>query len=349
MNPTFQPGSPAARWLLAVCSGHAPEQWPAWPRGQDGYLLAMARAHRLAARAGGRLAAHGQADSPGAGDLVAAWRRGVGEQGLFCETLGELDRRAVQQGVRLIVLKGADLCQRIYPPGERTSNDIDLLVRPEQLDQAEAVLAAAGFICDHPDPLDARRHWFASTYRSQIRPRLQVDLHWALGARHRTHWKLDAVFARAEAQPGLAAVGRLALEDLLVFLALHAVAFHGALARWVWWLDMYLLLQTTGVQPREVLERARDVGGAVALGAAMTRVERLFGGGFPGRWGGPSIRGRWIEALSAEQERAGPGGWRRRLVAALSVDRPRDLLALAAWAGGRAWRRRRRQGGKPAA
>ena len=341
MSSTFSDSGPAARWLLAVCSGSTPEHWPVLPTDAERLLPAMARAHRLASRAGGRLAAHGLTDSAPARALVSAWREGLGEQALFAEALGEIDRRAAEAGIEMLALKGADLSRRIYPPGERTSNDIDLLVRPEHLAAAEGVLAAADFACDHPDPLDARRYWFASTYRNRVRPRLQVDLHWALGARHRTHWELEAVFARRQTLPGLDAVGGMAREDLLVFLALHAVAFHGALARWIWWLDLRLLLADPEVEAEALLARAREVGGEVALGVALARTERLFGAWPEGRWPPRTLRSGLIEAISADEERAGVWGWRRRLVAGLAVDRPGDLLALVAWAAGRAWRRRR--------
>jgi hypothetical protein len=333
------PGRAAAesRWLLDLVAGH-PEPPPA---GLDAAgTLALAREHRLAPRAGSVLAAAGLGEvlPELTAPLVRDWRLALGEEALFAAELERIAAAAAQARLPLVALKGADLARRLYGPGERPANDLDLLAPAARLEDAAGVLERAGFVPAHPAPALAREHWFAVTWRSRRRPRVQVDLHWDLGRPPRARWPLDAVLARSEPLPGLPALGRLAPEDLAVHLALHAVAFHGAAGRWLWWLDLFLLERELGASGRAAAgERAAEVGGAVALAAAHERVTRLFGAR-PGEARSPA-RARLAARLGRWGERPTWEPLVRRLVAALALDRPADLVRLV----GDVLRRRRRQ------
>ncbi|MBP7146089.1 MAG: nucleotidyltransferase family protein [Acidobacteria bacterium] len=312
------------RWLRAAS---AADEGGAWPPadGLDGALVvAAARGHRLSARAGARAHAAGTAGPAWIGELVRDWRAALGDEALFEQALGGLAETARRRGLPVIALKGSDLCRRVYAPGERPRNDLDLLVPAERLDEADAWLRAAGYQGAHPAPELARRFWFAATYRCAARPRLLVDLHWALGPPRRTRWDMAGVFRRAEPLPGVAGASRLDAADLAAHLAQHAVAFHGAAGRWLWWLDLHLVLR--GADAGAIASRAREVGAEVALEAARLRAARLFGG-VPGS---ARARARAIAALGRAFEGRGnatPGRW---AVAALAVDRPRDLVAIGA-------------------
>ncbi len=317
------PEDPSGLWLRAACSGAAPDAWPELEPDAE-RALALARRHRLTACVGARLAELGGVQHAWSRHFISAWRRCLGEQALIAATLGELAEDAAGRGLPMIALKGADLASRVYAPGERESNDIDLLVPPRRLEETEAVLEGRGFRCDHPEPLAARRHWFASTYRSLERPRLQIDLHWGLGTPGRVRWQLSALFARSEEHATVPGLRRLSWPDLVVYLALHAVAFHGAAGRWVWWLDLHRLLEERLLDRRALVERAREVGGDVALRAGLARAGDLFAPGraLPLRLG---ARARLIRRLGARYEDRPATRSSRWLVAALAVDRLRDL------------------------
>lgn len=261
--------SPEGAWLRAVAADRRP---PAGIALDAPFLLHLAHVHRLGGVAGARLA-HGTEAVPGHAELVRRWRVALGEQALVDDLLREIGAGAVARGLPLVALKGADLGRRLYGPGERVGNDVDLLVPGARLEDAFALLEERGFRGDHPDPARARAHWFATTFRSTARPRLQIDLHWALGPRPRTRWDVAQVVARA-APSSIAGVFGLAPADLLAYLALHAVAFHGAAGRWVWWLDVQRAARL--VADGEALRRAREIGGAVALQAARLRAHELF-------------------------------------------------------------------------
>lgn len=308
-------------WLRAVAAGRLPPPG----RGLDeGFLLHLAQVHRLSGVAGAWLARGGD-PVPGHTELVRRWRVALGEQGLVDDLLGTLGTAAAAAGLPLVALKGADLGRRLYGPGERVGNDVDLLVPAARLEDAFALFASLGFAGDHPDPAYARAHWFATTFRSAARPRLQVDLHWALGPRPRTRWDVSAVLARAEPS-SIDGVRGLAAPDLLAYLALHAVAFHGAAGRWLWWLDVSRVAPL--VPEDEARRRAREVGGVVALEAARLRARELFER--PSEVRGATWRARAAAALGRGSEDRGGGRLRRWPVAALAIDRPRDLAG-AVW------------------
>jgi len=98
-------------------------------------------------------------------------------------------------GIRCAVLKGPLLGEAIYgDPGRRLSNDIDLLVAPEQLHAAVEVVRELGYGA----PIDYVRedglpqlHFALTHERAELPP---VELHW------RVHW-YERAFARERLLP----------------------------------------------------------------------------------------------------------------------------------------------------
>jgi hypothetical protein len=92
----------------------------------------------------------------------------------------------VAQGVEVILLKGADLRQRLYGDAAvRPAADLDLLVPPEHLPRAEACLAALGFsrCAYYCEPRPGYYRQFGHALEYQASPdRLAVDLHWQIVA-----------------------------------------------------------------------------------------------------------------------------------------------------------------------
>ncbi len=316
------------RWAGRAAAGPGPLVLPG---GETVEALARhLEGHRLAPRVGSRLArgelepAVGQAGSELARRLIAAHRRCLAEETLLGEVLGDLGCRLAAKGIPAVLLKGSDLATRVYRPGERPRNDVDLLVRPGDLGGLGEVLRTAGFEPDHPAPARARAHWFAVTWRHLARPRVQVDLHWDLARPGRARWNVDALFGRAEAVPDLPGLSRLERHDLACHLALHAVAFHGAFGRHLWWLDVHLLMPL--LDRERLAARARATGASVAWRVAEARARELFAGE------APELRGRAGAILRLAWRWEGRGDVRsgRWLVAALAVDPPWGLLQVAA-------------------
>jgi len=85
-----------------------------------------------------------------------------------------------EAGVYSLLLKGRTFARWLYADGEhRDYGDADLLVGPNQLSQAETVLAELGFV-KHLDSADAPRHALHSHTWARRSDRAVVDLHWTL-------------------------------------------------------------------------------------------------------------------------------------------------------------------------
>ena len=114
--------------------------------------------------------------------LVTGHRRGM-----FLRLVSERATSALAEaGIRSAPLKGPDLAESLYgDPGRRFSNDIDLLVAPEQLSAAAIALQALEY---HPpqDHIEANGlpllHLSLSHVREELPP---IELHW------RIHWYED--------------------------------------------------------------------------------------------------------------------------------------------------------------
>ncbi len=154
------------------------------------------------------------------------------------------------RGIRAVVLKGAHLAELVYGnPGLRTLGDIDLLVRPEDLDPTQQTLVALGY---GPRPRPSVRVQCA--YHKSLIPfekpgAANVDVHWAILERDVAFpVDLDGLWQRTKPinLAGTPAWG-LCPEDLLVYLCLH-VGYNHAFQ--------------IGLQPicdlRETLVRYRD-------------------------------------------------------------------------------------------
>jgi len=147
--------------------------------------------------------------------------------------LGRLVRQVVAalqaQGIRVIALKGAALAETVYPePAVRPMSDIDLLVRPEAVEAAEAVLRELGYTRSartrHPPDWWRTQHYHLTWHPPASAPlAVPVELHWQLERPSRP-FAIDLEGLWGRAMPArLAGVDTwvLAPEDLLLHLCLH--------------------------------------------------------------------------------------------------------------------------------
>lgn len=292
-------------------------------------VLSVARGHRLSAVVGSRLHAVGLTSFDWQRALVHDWRQALGDETLFGDALARLDDAMSLEGIRFVVLKGADLSRRgIYQPGQRAHNDLDLLIEPCNVAVFHRLLLELGYCGDHPALDLANQHWFATTYRHRTQQRLQIDLHWSLGAPGRGDWEVARIVDASEPIGEWRAARRLCRADLWAHLALHAVAYHGAAGRWIWWLDMHRLARQRPISPQE-WDSAREHGAYLALQAAQLRAAGLFESS---NTVAPAAgwRARLVARTGVEFERGGDSRAKRWSMGVLSADRPINV-GLAAW------------------
>ena len=130
--------------------------------------------------------------------------------------------------VAVIVLKGAALAETVYPERAlRPMADIDLLIRKENLEEAERQLRSVGYEVAHdPETREELRsrhhHWVFQSARPDAGG-IPIELHWSLDPPGGpVAWDVEALFERAT-PISRAGAGALVLcpEDLLLHLCLH--------------------------------------------------------------------------------------------------------------------------------
>jgi hypothetical protein len=174
------------------------------------------------------------------------------------DALGELFSAAK---VPVVALKGPLLAERLYSEGAlRASVDLDLLVAEEDLERAVAALDGAGWRADSgPTAAYARQHHHHLQLRRDGQPPL--ELHFRARVGFGTVVPAAELIARSSAVTSVPGRGLrlLALEDEIVYLAVHAAA-HG-FVRLMWLYDLKLLCRrhTLEIDWSKVVERARNV------------------------------------------------------------------------------------------
>ena len=167
---------------------------------------------------------------------------------LDCENeLRRLLRSAAERGLRFLAFKGHSVARTLYPnPACRPTSDFDLLIDPEQLEQAQDWLRSMGYA-----PLQhfVGKVWLGAqswTFRVDGRSRFHVDLHWdytnRMYFRHRLSFA-EIWSASREVPCGDALLRVPCRVDDLVLACVHLAAFDpGFHIRLNWLLDIYLLM-----------------------------------------------------------------------------------------------------------
>jgi hypothetical protein len=234
-------------------------------------------------------------------ELGAVARQQRVRTAVMIEDFRALHRHLEAAGVAEIPFKGLALAHTAYPsPSLRFFDDIDLLVRRELAEAAEAALDRAGFI---PHPNAPRPEWHHLVPHIHRHHGTAVEIHTDLVRRGRPGWPVEEI--RRRATPGeIAGVPCLLLApaDALLATALHAR--HNLYNRLSFFLDAALLArQLEGhLGPGgEVEALAREAGSRVALSHLLEVAGRLFGAPLPG----PPSAAPWRARLAARV-----GGWR---------------------------------------
>ncbi|MBP1804830.1 nucleotidyltransferase family protein [Rubellimicrobium aerolatum] len=200
--------------------------WP--PEADPGRVVSRALFHGVAGLLAGRL-------SGWPPEATAALRRTALAQSMWemrhGRVLADLLAALDAAGVRVLLLKGTALAYDLYdPPAQRPRGDSDLLVPPENLDAARAVLEAQGFAHYYDDPSAEDGTRLQEAWRRTTPDGLphEIDLHWrTLNARALMHlFPFDAAWARARPLPRLAPQARGLPLDLALLLACAHRAQH---------------------------------------------------------------------------------------------------------------------------
>lgn len=234
------------------------------------------------------------ADLPGRSTVCEAYASAEREHDARVAWVAPLIDMLQQVGVEIIVLKGLSLALSYYAaPALRPMVDVDVLIRPRDIDTTIATLEAAGWTPRAPLP------------QNHVRRRREVDLRGPAGEKLDLHWHLHPAFITpgdgstddeqffARAVPltvGTTTSSMLDPTDLF----LH-VLVHGATTGWpshpLWVADA-----VTMIERGPELDGDRFVSLARASGVALPVVRALAS--LAGQFGrAPRVRGR-TESLS---------------------------------------------------
>ena len=164
--------------------------------------------------------------------------------------LGEILNAFQGEGVRALVLRGPALAWSVYPnPALRPSSDLDLLVLPEQVVQARAILEHLDYKCLSKRFEVAKDFFREEDFVHKKKPsnNLVVDLHWI-------HWELHPFFGISR-DVGVHDLFHRALKvksssltfetlhpvDALINAAIHMGMIHSRDMRLIWICDIALL------------------------------------------------------------------------------------------------------------
>ncbi|HEY7292967.1 MAG TPA: nucleotidyltransferase family protein [Vicinamibacterales bacterium] len=175
-------------------------------------------------------------------------------------SLANLLQHLASAGVDVLVIKGAALSALLYDePHVRERCDVDLLVRRDQLDAAEAVILGRGYARQiEPDSVVAsgQRHYAPPSPAEDI-----VDLHWraANPLAFERVLDFDVVWPRRIPVPTLGpAAATLSIPDALLFACVHRVAHHADSAERRWLDDIDRLVRRLSEADRtQLVEEAR--------------------------------------------------------------------------------------------
>jgi hypothetical protein len=198
--------------------------------------------------------------------------------------LVDLVKQFEDAGIRVTTLKGVPLSVLAYGnPAMRKCFDLDLLISPSDVFEAQRILTRSGYGRVSPRAnLTPRRlkyylkYYKDFTYYSEARG-LAVELHWRL-------FKSAVMPLQSDSDPpsttrislGSSAVTTLSGDDLLLYLCVHGAIHAWAILKWL--ADLGALLSAmTDEDMTRAIARASSLGGAAEMGAALILLHRFLG------------------------------------------------------------------------
>lgn len=264
----------ATRFALAVELRRTPGADVDWSGAPVGEIEQAVRLHRVAPLLAAHAAALGMPDG-----LVVAVRQVARADTLAGLQLAGQSLRALDAvraaGVPTLLVKGVALAALTTgSPAARGAGDIDLLVRPEDLERVHIALTEAGWDGEDLFPAGAWRRWYLTMRRerSYVSPASSIDLHWRIGWHSRPIPSADVLLGRA----GAVTIADRPVPTLSLADTLAAACYHAAFDRYArirQFVDIARLLALPGVSlPADAHWRLRRL-----VAEAVTVADALLG------------------------------------------------------------------------
>ncbi len=194
-----------------------------------------------------------------------------------------------QKGIALVFLKGIVLAEQLYEDiSLRSTIDIDILVRPEDIKRAESILSGLGYdkIIPGKDLTDQQwdyyiRHRKDSSYNHRQK-RITVEMHWGLISIKSLMRDMPAFLWKKTGFVSFKSGDLPALDqkNTFIYLCLHGI-FHQYF-RLFWLYDINAMLhQWKELDFEEILEKSKDLGIDRCIVSSCVLANQIFDGPVP--------------------------------------------------------------------
>ncbi len=196
--------------------------------------------------------------------------------------LGTLDKVInifSEEGIEVILLKGADLIHRVYKSFDiRHLDDIDLLIHFSDLDRAIDALKRIDFKVPARRELNyfKKASYNIECWSKGILPCL-FELHWDLSQRFRYKINMQQIWSSCQQEmlPNVGSVKFLKPEFLFIHLCVH-LFHHSFHAQLKWHIDLKEIMQKMKIDMNEVFEKSREWGCHYSIYYALLYLKKIF-------------------------------------------------------------------------
>jgi predicted nucleotidyltransferase len=182
-----------------------------------------------------------------------------------------------RSGIQVIVLKGIRLSERFFGHfSSRGTSDIDLLVRPEDLDKSVALLERHEFNRYIEDDADHFHMLLNKFYANEDFPLLGVELHWNILREHVSDTDMSSFWMDAEPISPYQLVKELSAKDTFYYLCLHGYNHNMLSLKYV--IDILHVLRccSAEIDYGQLFAQAKRDGNYAKVLIALTIVYDLF-------------------------------------------------------------------------
>ncbi|MFK4437019.1 hypothetical protein ABIA61_002365 [Paenibacillus sp. RC21] len=198
---------------------------------------------------------------------------------------GRVTRLLMNHGIRVLMLKGPALAQQLYGDVSlRTSKDVDLLIAPDDMDQAEHWMREAGYVSKSGEARVLGSWKWKDHHASFLHPhkRVEIELHWRLQPDAGGEPSFDELWdhrqmseATATGAPCMYTLGS---EHQFLYLSAHGARHGWFRLRWLVDIDR---LAVRAVDWEALLPMLRRYGGVPVGGQAWALAAALLGTSVP--------------------------------------------------------------------
>jgi hypothetical protein len=222
--------------------------------------------------------------------LQASYYKSAAHNALLFQELERILAAFEAAQIPVIVLKGAALAQIIYPdPGLRPMNDIDLLVKRDNVKKTAEVLSSIEYSDFRVERISGFNELFAYDTKMLGGPdkRIGVEVHWTLVAGEADarspsidwFWEKRTHYKTINAQSTFAGITSISPTAELLYASAHLMLQHPlSTRRLVWFYDLDLLLRkwSDHIDWEALFQQAADFCWGSALQSALQSTQRYF-------------------------------------------------------------------------